>query len=139
MVQIRALTMLTAQIFSTSDSANSASKGRMNELQPLNMNIKLPTTVAYRLIRSGSTAVLMVGVSMFVLCLALFLARQHQVIDQRANSSDGLQCPIPPDEGTSKTSIAPNSASGSSSLASDTFRALSQLDHKFLDASSFVI
>ena len=38
----------------------------------------------------------MVGVSMFVLCLALFLARQYQVIDQRA-------------------------------------RALSQLDHKFLD------
>jgi hypothetical protein len=55
------------------------------------------------------------------------------MISQRANSSDDLHYPILTDINTPKTSSVSNSASGSGSLSSDTFHALSKLDHKFLD------
>jgi hypothetical protein len=95
------------------------------------MNIILPPTIAFRLIRLRGAPAIMVGASVFFLCLALLLARQFQMIDQRATSSDGLHDPIHQDGNTPKTGIAPNADSGS--FASDNFQALSELDHKFLD------
>jgi hypothetical protein len=96
------------------------------------MNINFPT-IAFRLIRVWRTALLVIGASVFVFSLTLLLARQHKMIGQNANFSGGLHYPILPDGSTPKASIAPNSASGSGSLASDNFHPLSELDRKFLD------
>jgi len=90
--------------------------------------------MAFRLIRIRSVAVLLAaGTSVLVFSLTLFPARQHQIINQRANSSDGMLYPILPVISTPKTGGAPDAASGPGSFDPDTFRALSELDHKFLD------
>ena len=97
------------------------------------MNVIVPPIIACRQIKSGSTAVLLVGASVLVFCLALPFAQQHQMIGRRANSSGDLHHPTLTDISTPKTSSVSNSVSGSGFLSSDTFHALSELDHKFLD------
>ena len=96
------------------------------------MNIIFPPTIAFRLIRAGRTALLVVGASVFVFSLTLLLARPQKMIGQNANSSGELDYQIFPDGSIPKTSITPNSASVPGSLASDNFHPLSELDRKFL-------
>jgi hypothetical protein len=52
------------------------------------MNIIFPPTIAFRLIRAGRTALLVVGASVFVFSLTLLLARPQKMIGQNANSSE---------------------------------------------------
>ena len=116
--------------FSASDSVNAAKQGK-NERKsdPLNMNVIVPPIIACRQTKLGSTAALLVGASVLVFCLTLPLAQQHQMIGQRANSSGDLYHPTLTDISTPKTGSVSNSVSDS--LSSDTFHALSKLDHKF--------
>ena len=95
------------------------------------MNVIVPPIIACRQTKLGSTAALLVGASVLVFCLTLPLAQQHQMIGQRANSSGDLYHPTLTDISTPKTGSVSNSVS--ESLSSDTFHALSELDHKFLD------
>jgi hypothetical protein len=53
--------------------------------------------------------------------------------NQRANPSDEVLYPILPVTGIPKTGSVPTSATGPGSFDCDTFHALSELDHKFLD------
>jgi hypothetical protein len=106
---------------------NAPGDGKINESHPPNMNIIFPPTIAFRLIRAGRTALLVVGASVFV--FSLTLSRPQKIIGQKANSSAGLDYQTLPDGSIPKTSIAPNSGS----LASDNFHPLSELDRKFLD------